>query len=62
MMAAILNTLEKLLERRPQQETDPPLAEQAPYPDASKAVESFKLKLAQRIRAGRNQTQALKQG
>jgi len=60
-MGAILTTLEKLIERRDRRRPDSPAIEPSPYPDASKAVECFKLKLAERVQASRRRTPAWKQ-
>jgi hypothetical protein len=53
-MGAILTTLERLLERQPRRKAETTPAQPAPYPDASKAVEHFQLRLAKRVQACRN--------
>ena len=59
-MGTILTALERLLEKQDRRRTDSPAAQPPPYPDASKAVEHFKLKLAQRVQASRDQSPAWK--
>ena len=61
-MGSILAVLERLIERQSRRKLMPEPATIPPYPDASKAVEDFQLKLARRVQANQEEQPALKQG
>lgn len=56
-MGAILTSLERLLEKQGRRRAHSPSSQSPPYPDASKAVRDFQMKLAERVRAIRDQSQ-----
>ena len=59
-MGTILTALERLLDKPDRRRDESPAAPPPPYPDASKAVEHFRLRLAQRVQDGRGQSPAWK--
>lgn len=59
-MGTIWTALERLLDKPDRRRDDSPVEPPAPYPDATKAVEHFKLKLAQRVQNSRGQAPAWK--